>query len=91
MDWKPAAAEGFFITAIKPNTMDEFTALVIVPALTILYGVVMSGPVGAIVGVAFGLPVGAILLYAGSDPSDRIEELEREVEELRRARENKDG
>jgi uncharacterized protein (DUF58 family) len=71
--------------------MDEFTALVIVPALAILYGVVMSGPVGAIVGVAFGLPVGAILLYAGSDPSDRIEELEREVEELRRARENEDG
>ena len=71
--------------------MDEFTALVIVPALAILYGVVMSGPVGAIVGVAFGLPVGAILLYAGSDPSDRVEELEREVEELRRARENEDG
>ena len=71
--------------------MDEFTALVIVLALAILYGVVMSGPVGAIVGVAFGLPVGAILLYAGSDPSDRIEELEREVEELCRARENEDG
>ena len=68
--------------------MDEFTALVIVPALAILYGVVMSGPVGAIVGVAFGLPVGAILLYAGSDPSDRVEELEREVEKLRRTQED---
>ena len=46
---------------------------------------------GAIVGFAFGLPVGAILLFAGSDPDDRIEELEREVEALRRARENEDG
>jgi len=71
--------------------MDEFTALVVVPALSVLYGLVISGPMGAIVGFAFGLPVGAILLFAGSDPDDRIEELEREVEELRRARENEDG
>jgi len=35
--------------------------------------------------------LGAVLLYAGSAPSDRIEELEREVEELRRTRENEDG
>ena len=71
--------------------MDEFTALVVVPALSALYGLVISGPMGAIVGFAFGLPVGAVLLFAGSDPDDRIEELEREVEALRRARENEDG
>ena len=70
--------------------MDEFTALVVVPALSALYGLVISGPMGAIVGFAFGLPVGAVLLFAGSDPDDRIEELEREVEALRRTR-DEDG
>ena len=64
--------------------MDEFTALIVVPALSALYGLVISGPMGAIVGFALGFPVGAILLSAGSDPDDRIEELEREVEALRR-------
>ena len=44
----------------------------------------MGGSAGAIVGFVFGVPVGALLLYAGGDPDDRIEELEREVEELRR-------
>ena len=68
--------------------MDEFTALVVVPALSALYGLVISGPMGAIIGFAFGLPVGVILLYAGSDPSDRVEELEREVEKLRRTQED---
>ena len=68
--------------------MDGFTALVVVPALSALYGLVIGGPIGAVVGFAFGLPVGAILLYAGSDPSDRVEELEREVEKLRRTRED---
>ena len=55
-----------------------------IPAIAVLYGVVMQGSIGAIVGFAFGVPVGALLLYAGSDPDDRIEELEREIEELRR-------
>ena len=64
--------------------MDEFTALVVIPAVAVLYGVVMGGSMGAIVGFALGVPVGALLLYAGGDPDDRIEELEREVEELRR-------
>ena len=64
--------------------MDEFTALVVIPAVAALYGVVMEGSIGAIVGFVFGVPVGALLLYAGSDPDDRIEEPEREVEELRR-------
>ena len=64
--------------------MDEFTALVVIPAIAVLYGVVMEGSMGAIVGFAFGVPVGAFLLYAGGDPDDRIEELEREIEELRR-------
>ena len=64
--------------------MDEFTALVVIPAIAVLYGVVMQGSMGAIVGFVIGVPVGTLLLYAGSDPDDRIEELEREIEELRR-------
>ena len=80
----------FFVTAINPDTVDEFTALVVVPALSALYGLVISGQIGAVVGFALGLPVGAILLFAGSDPDDRIEELEREVEALRRMR-DEDG
>ena len=64
--------------------MDEFTALVVIPAVAALYGVVMEGSMGAIVGFVLGVPVGALLLYAGSDSDDRIEELEREIEELRR-------
>jgi hypothetical protein len=71
--------------------MDEFTALVVIPALAVLYGIVMSGPIGAIVGFVFGVPLGALLLFAGNDPDDRIEELKREVEALRRAQEEEDG
>ena len=71
--------------------MDEFTALVVIPALTVLYGLVISGPIGAIVGFVFGVPLGALLLFAGNDPDDRIEELEREVEALHRAQEEEDG
>ena len=44
----------------------------------------MRGSAGAVVGFVLGVPVGALLLYAGSGPDDRIGELEREVEELRR-------
>ena len=71
--------------------MDEFTALIVVPALSALYGLVISGPMGAIVGFVFGVPLGALLLFAGNDPDDRIKELEREVEALHRAQEEEDG
>ncbi|PSQ34462.1 hypothetical protein BRD05_06975 [Halobacteriales archaeon QS_9_70_65] len=55
-----------------------------IPAVAVLYGVVMEGSAGAVVGFVLGVPVGALLPYAGGDPDDRIEELEREIEELRR-------
>ncbi|PSP36376.1 hypothetical protein BRC63_08675 [Halobacteriales archaeon QH_10_70_21] len=67
--------------------MYQLTAVVVVPALGVLYGLVMGGEAGAIAGVAGGLGIGLFLPYVGSGPEDRIEELEREVEELRRARE----
>jgi hypothetical protein len=75
-----------FIAVPGADIMDEFTAILVVPALAILYGLVLSGPTGAIAGFAVGAVVGLFLLYVDSDPEDRIEELEREVEELRRAR-----
>jgi hypothetical protein len=64
--------------------MDKLTAILVVPALAVLYGIVLGGERGALAGFAVGVVAGVLLLYAPRGAADRLETLEREVAELRR-------
>lgn len=70
--------------------MDQLTAILLVPAVAVLYGVVMGGTEGAMAGFVVGLLAALLLIFAGDSRKDRLDELEREVEELRRTR-DEDG
>lgn len=64
--------------------MNDFIALGVLPGAAGIFGFVLGGPIGGFIGLFIAFIVGVLSLYTGRDSDERIEELEREVQELQR-------
>lgn len=64
--------------------MNDFVVLGVVPGATAIFGFVVGGPSGGLLGLFLTVVVGTLLLYAEDDEAERIEELEAQVEDIRR-------
>lgn len=63
--------------------MNDFVALGVAPGAAGVFGLVVGGPTGGFLGLVTALVVGLLALYT-DDRAERLDELEAEVEELRR-------
>lgn len=63
--------------------MNDFVALGVAPGAAGIFGLVVGGPLGGFLGLAMALVVGLLAVYT-DDRDERIDELESEVEALRR-------
>lgn len=63
--------------------MNDFVALGVAPGAASIFGLVVGGPPGGFLGLVTALVVGLLALYT-DDRAERLDELEAEVEELRR-------
>lgn len=64
--------------------MNDFVVLGVLPGVVGIFGLVLGGPIGGLLGLFLALVVGVLALYTGDGSEERVEELEREVQELRR-------
>lgn len=71
--------------------MNDFVALGVVPGAAGIFGLVVGGPLGGFLGFALALVVGLLAVYTADDAAQRIDELEAEVEALRRELEDEGG
>lgn len=64
--------------------MNDFIALGVLPGVAGIFGLLLGGPVVGFIGLFTACLVGLLSLYIKDESDDRIEKLEREVEELRK-------
>lgn len=64
--------------------MNDFVAIGVAPGAAGVFGLVVGGPLGGFLGLSMTLVVGLLAVYTADDEAERIDELESEVEALRR-------
>ncbi|WP_254837992.1 hypothetical protein [Natronomonas marina] len=64
--------------------MNDFIGLGVLPGAAGIFGLVLGGPIGGFIGLFIAFLVGVLGLYTEDDSDERIEELEQEVQELKR-------
>lgn len=62
--------------------MNDFISLGVLPGAAGIFGFVLGGPIGGFLGLFIAFFVGLLGLFTSNDSTDRVEELEREVEDL---------